>query len=365
MKHDLREVSSHFQINGDFIEAIPYGSGHINDTYLSTFRQKNSLIHYIHQRINQSVFTDPPSLMENIDRVTKHIRGKLKTAGEIDRNRRCLTLIPTIENNSYHLDQNGNYWRTYIFIEKARTYDVIETTKQASEAARSFGEFQKSLVDLEGPSLHETIPNFHNSPKRLEAFQEALRKDVKNRAITVKPEIAFIEQKADFVNRLLDLHIQGKIPYRITHNDTKLNNVMIDDDTSQGICVIDLDTVMPGLALYDFGDMVRTATSPAPEDEQDLSKVTMRMPIFEALVQGYLSSAKDFLTPTEKSHLVFSGKLMTFELVLRFLMDHLQGDTYFKIHRENHNLDRCRTQVKLIHSIESQEDEMQKIIENL
>ncbi len=364
MKHNLRKISSHFQIYGDFTEAIDYGTGHINDTYLSTFQSGSSLTHYIHQRINQSVFTDPPSLMENIDRVTRHIRAKLKAAGEIDRDRRCLTLIPTIENASFHLDEDGNHWRTYIFIENARTYDVIETTKQAAEAASSFGEFQKCLVDLEGPDLHETIPNFHNSPKRLEAFQETLRKDVKNRAVTAKPEIAFIEQKADFVNRLLALHSKGEIPYRITHNDTKLNNVMIDDETSQGICVIDLDTVMPGFALYDFGDMVRTATSPAPEDEQDLSKVTMRMPIFEALVQGYLSSSKDFLTPAEKSNLVFSGKLMTFELVLRFLMDHLQGDTYFKIHRENHNLDRCRTQVALINSIEEQEDEMQKIVED-
>ncbi|MBL4576454.1 MAG: aminoglycoside phosphotransferase family protein, partial [Opitutaceae bacterium] len=202
-------------------------------------------------------------------------------------------------------------------------------------------------------------------PKRLEAFHVALKSDVTNRAASVKKEIAFIEKKSDLVNTLLELNKKGQIPYRITHNDTKLNNVMIDEKTSQGICVIDLDTVMPGFALYDFGDMVRTATSPAPEDERDLSKVTMRLPIFQALVRGYLSSAGEFLTPTEKSHLVFSGKLMTFELVLRFLMDHLQGDTYFKIHRENHNLDRCRTQVKLINSIEEQENEMQKIVESI
>jgi Ser/Thr protein kinase RdoA (MazF antagonist) len=275
-----------------------------------------------------------------------------------------LTVICASDGLPYHLDQDGNYWRVYLMIERARTYDVLESKDQAFQAAKAFGEFQKQLVDIPGGRLHETIPDFHNTPKRFENFKKALDADSQNRAKHAEKEIDFFLSKADMASKLLDLSAEGLIPERITHNDTKLNNVMIDDETGEGLCVIDLDTVMPGLALYDFGDMVRTGTSPAAEDERDLSKVFMRMEMFEALAGGYLESAAAFLTKTEVEYLPFSGKLITYEIGLRFITDYLEGDVYFKIHRENHNLDRCRTQMKLVQSIEEQEEEMAKFIES-
>jgi hypothetical protein len=301
--------------------------------------------------------------MENIRRVTEHIHSKFASAKYSSR--RTLQLMYTHDGAPYHKDKDGNHWRSYIFIELARTYDVLETDEQARQAAKAFGDFQKYLVDIPGGRLNETIPNFHNTPARFKALEEAIQKDVKNRAAGVKAEIDFALKHKDITGVLLDLNAKGEIPERITHNDTKLNNVMIDDETQEGICVIDLDTVMPGLAHYDFGDMVRTGTSPAAEDERDLSKVTMRMNMFEALLRGYMSAAGDFLNKTEKKMLPFSGKLITFEIGIRFLTDYLAGDVYFKIKRADHNLDRCRTQFKLVESIESQEDEINQLVEKL
>lgn len=360
-EYNLREISGNFNIAGDFVSADHYGSGHINDTFAAVFNQGGTKVRYILQRINHNVFKNPPALMDNIDRVTSHLHGKLSAGGEASR--RALSLIRSRNGQSYHLDKDGNHWRTYVFVEHAKTYNIIETAEQAFQAAKAFGEFQKNLVDLPGKRLCETIPDFHNTPKRFENFEKALAADSVNRAKSAKAEIEFALRHKNVSTLLLNLSREGKIPERITHNDTKLNNVLIDGKTGEAVCVIDLDTVMPGLALYDFGDLVRTSTSPAAEDEKDLGKVKMQMRMYRALVEGYLSTAKDFLTKTEIGHLAFSGKLITLEIGLRFLTDYISGDTYFKIHREGHNLDRCRTQFKLVSLIEEQEEKMNEIAE--
>jgi Ser/Thr protein kinase RdoA (MazF antagonist) len=355
----VREVVRQFQIDGEFVEAQPWGSGHINDTYRVALRNGAEPTFYILQRINRGVFKNPDALMQNLQRVSAHLYAQV--AGEPDRERRVLRLIPTRDGNSWHVDEDGDYWRAYFFIRGARTYDAVESVEQAYQAARAFGRFQDLLADLPSPRLHDTIPNFHHTPKRFEALLAAISADVAGRALLAQPEIEFALAHEPIVDVLL----KAGLPERVTHNDTKFNNVMLDDVTGEGICVIDLDTVMPGLALYDFGDMVRTTTSPAAEDERDLSKVAMQFPMFEALARGYLSTAGAFLTTEERKLLAFSGKLITLEIGLRFLTDYLTGDTYFKVHREGHNLDRCRTQFKLVESIEKQEDAMQRLVESL
>ena len=337
----------------------PYGSGHINDTYCVTFNQGGTSVRYILQRINHNIFKNPAALMENVQRVTAHLGGKL--ANQPESSRRALTLILTRNGAAYHRDAEGNFWRAYIFIEKARTFDAVETPAQAFQAANAFGQFQMLLSDLPAPRLHDTIPGFHHTPQRFAALQKVIAADAANRAKLAQPEIEFAWNRQAVCGVLLN----ANLPERVTHNDTKFNNVMLDDATGEGICVIDLDTVMPGLTPYDFGDMVRTTTSPAKEDERDLSKVTMQFEMFEALVRGYLSTAAEFLTPAEKKLLPFAGKLITFEIGIRFLTDFLAGDNYFKVHRENHNLDRCRTQFKLVESIERQEQEMNKLLEKI
>ena len=356
-KSSFHELVERFQINGRFIEAVPHGNGHINDTYAAIFDHRGAPARYILQRINHNVFKNPVALMENVQRVTAHLQSKLTA----DRSRRALTLIPTHDGASHHRDDDGNYWRAHLFIENARTYDTVESTRQAFEAAKAFGQFQHLLTDLPAPRLHDTIPDFHNTPKRFAALENAIAADPVNRAKSAKAEIEFALRHKVNTGILLD----SGLPERVTHNDTKLNNVMLDETTGEGVCVIDLDTVMPGLALYDFGDMVRTTTSPAQEDERDLSKVQMQFPMFEALVRGYLATAGEFLTKEEKRHLAFSGKLITLEIGIRFLTDYLSGDIYFKVHREGHNLDRCRTQFKLVESIERQEAAMNKLVEKL
>lgn len=364
-KYDIRAVGGNFCLHGQCVSAAPYGSGHINDTFKVTYDQGGTMNDYIFQRINHFVFKDPLSLMDNISRVTGHTFNKLHSAGANQISRRTLTVIPTKDGKSCYVDPFGNYWRVYIFIENARTYDIIENPKQSYEAAKAFAAFQSLIVDIPGPRLTETIPNFHNTRKRFEALKKAIEKDAHNRAGDARKEIDFALSRENITGVLLDLVAKGNIPERITHNDTKINNVMVDDKTSEGICVIDLDTVMPGLALYDYGDMIRSSTIPTAEDETDLSKVFMQKELFEAVTRGYLSVAGEFLNRTEKEHLPFSAKLMTFEVGIRFLSDYLQGDVYFKVHREKHNLDRCRTQFKLLSSIEDHENYMQKFIEGL
>jgi len=359
----LQTVGANFTIPGTFVSGQSYGSGHINDTFAVTYRQQEKLTRYIHQRINHKIFKDPVALMENIARVTAHQGLRLRADGATDIERRSLTTIPSRDGRSYHVDPDGNTWRTYIFIEGAKTYDSIESTAQAREAAKSFGEFQKHLTDIPGGRLHETIPDFHHTPKRFKTLISAIEEDSCNRAGEARTEIDFILRREELTGVLIEKQAAGLIPERITHNDTKLNNVMLDDLSMEGICVIDLDTVMPGLVLYDFGDMVRTATSPRPEDERDLSMISMQMPMFRALVDGYLTATHDFLTSAEKDHLAFSGKLITLEIGIRFLTDFLHGDTYFKIKRDGHNLDRCRTQLRMVESIEQNEEAMNKVVQ--
>ena len=358
-EHNVGAVARQFQIFGEFVDAKPYGSGHINDTYCTVFHQAGVPVRHILQRINHHVFKNPVALMETIQCVTSHLGAQV--AGEPDFSRRVLTLIPARDGRPWQVDEDGNYWRAYLFIERARTYDAVESTEQAFQAARAFGKFQKLLVDLPAPRLHDTIPDFHHTPKRFRALEQAITADVAGRAILAKPEIDFALTHRAIVSVLLN----ANLPERVTHNDTKFNNVLLDDTTGEGLCVVDLDTVMPGLAPYDFGDMVRTTTSPTNEDERDLSKVTMQFPLFEALVRGYLTSASGFLTKAEKQSLVFAGKLITFEQGLRFLADYLMGDTYYKVHREGHNLDRCRTQFKLVESIERQEERMNRLVQSI
>ncbi len=360
---DLKSIFGKFSVLGTFVSAAPYGSGHINDTFALVCDQGGTSIRYILQRINHNIFTNPEALMDNIHRVTSHQQLKLRESGIAEASRRALTLVPSYSGIPYHRDKDGNYWRLYIFVEHATGHDLIETPTQAEAAARAFGAFQQLLVDLPGAPLAETIPNFHNTPARFEALIRAIDDDKHNRAAQVQDVIKFATSRKRDTEILLELHKKGEIPSLVTHNDTKLNNVLLDNVTGEGICVIDLDTVMPGLALYDFGDMVRTATNAAKEDEQDLSLTYMRMPIFEALAKGYLASAKSFLGKAELQLLPFAGKLLTFECGIRFLTDYLNGDVYFKTHRPGQNMDRCRGQFKLVESIEQNTDAMQAVVD--
>ena len=357
--HDLCAVARQFLIYGEFVHAEPCGTGHINDSYVAVFDQGGTPVRYCVQRINHKVFQNPPAVMDNIRRVTTHLGQKL--AGERDSSRRALTLIPARDGAMFHRDGAGNYWRAYFFIEKARTYDALQSPAQAFQAAKAFGRFQQLLVDLPAPPLHETIAGFHDTPRRFGQLEQAISRDAANRARLARTEISFAEQHKAITGRLL----AAGLPERVTHNDTKLSNVLLDEATGEGICVIDLDTVMPGLALYDFGDMVRTGSSPAQEDERDLSKVTMQFHMFEALVRGYLASAGGLLTKAEREHLAFAGKLITFEMGIRFLADFLAGDVYYKVSHEAHNLDRCRTQFRLIESMEQQEEAMEQFVSRM
>lgn len=360
---DLRSVVSGFPLLGRFRGGSPYGSGHINDTFAVVFDQAGTPVRYVLQRINHRIFKDIPALMENIARVTEHATRKVNQRPGDDAARGALTLVSARDGRPYFRDAEGGWWRCYLFIEGARTHDIIESPQHAREAARAFGEFQQMLVDLPGERLHETIPAFHHTRRRFETLQEAIRADSHQRVAQVADEIEFVRAREGMVDRLLDLQASGEIPERITHNDTKLNNVMIDDASHAGICVIDLDTVMPGLALYDFGDMVRSATNSAAEDEKNVGLIKSRLTIFEALVQGYLSAARPFLNGAEIAHLAFSGRLITLEIGMRFLTDFLQGDSYFKTRRPGQNLDRARNQFALLRSMEAQQAEMEAIVE--
>lgn len=356
-------VAAEFAFGGQLATLTPYGSGHINDTFLVTTALPAGQRRFVLQRINHQVFRQPDLLMENVERVCAHAQSKLRAAGAPDAHRRALRLIPTRGGKAWQVDQDGNRWRCYDFIGGATGHDVVRAPEQAFAAAKAFGAFQALLADLPGGRLHETIPDFHHTPARFTRFRQALAKDAHGRAAAAGPEIAFALARADEVAVVTDGLRDGRLPERVTHNDTKLNNVLLDDATQEGVCVIDLDTVMPGSVLYDFGDLVRTSTSPAAEDETDLSTVTMQFPMFAALVRGYLESTRGFLTPAEKSLLPFAGKLITFEIGLRFLTDWLEGDTYFKVRRPGHNLDRTRTQFKLVASIESQLPAMQALVD--
>jgi hypothetical protein len=365
MSHDpkqLQAVIERFSINGACREAAPYGSGHINDTYRVVMADGNASTPYILQRINHNIFKDPPLLMDNILRVTSHVRKKLALIPGADPDRESLTIIPTKEGAPFFRDEQGNFWRLYVFIRAAGTYDICATTQQAYETACAFGRFQSLLADIGGGRLQDTIPWFHHTPRRFKTLEDAISADKCNRAREAAREIDFCLKHKPLASALTSLLESGRIPERISHNDAKINNVMMDNASGRGICVIDLDTVMSGTPLYDFGDMVRTAARTMDEDERDIAKVMLKIEFFEALTRGYLENARAFLTPMEVDNMVVAGKVITFTIGIRFLADHLAGDTYFKIHRPGHNLDRARVQFKLLSSIEAQEEKMRAIV---
>ena len=357
--HDFAALLRTFCIDGQFAGAVPHGSGHINHSYRASFNEGEATRRYLLQRVNTDIFKQPELLMGNMQRVTSHLSAKL--ADQPDAGRRVLTLIPAHDGRTWHRDSDGGVWRVFRFIEHAFSYDSIQLPEQAFEAARAFGNFQHLLADLPAPRLHETIPAFHDTPKRFLDLEEAISLDVAHRARLVRQEISFARARRSIAGLLID----AGLPERATHNDTKLNNVMFDSSTGEALCVVDLDTVMPGLALYDVGDMVRTATSPTAEDEQDLSRVAMHFPLFEAVASGYFSTALSFLTQAERELLPCSGKVIAFEQGIRFLNDYLRGDVYYKVSRPGQNLDRCRTQFRLVESIEQQQGEMERLVKSL
>lgn len=362
MKPDFSEIIRHFKFEGKFIEAVPFGSGHINDTYAASYKKSDGETRrYILQRINNKVFTEPEKLMENIAGVTSHIRKKLISEGG-DPERETLNIIPTEDGKSFYRSEAGEYWRGYVFIENARTYDIVENASHFYNGGKAFGRFQKLLSDYPADKLYETIPDFHNTVKRFDAFVKTVEKDTVNRASDAVNEIEFVFKRMEDTFILNNLYKNGELPLRVTHNDTKFNNVMIDDISGEGICVVDLDTVMPGLSLYDFGDSIRSGANPAAEDEMDLSKVEIDLKLFEYFTHGFLDSARGFLTDTEIEYLPFAAKIMTFECGMRFLTDYLSGDTYFKIHRASHNMDRARTQFKMVTDMERKFDLMKSIV---
>jgi Ser/Thr protein kinase RdoA (MazF antagonist) len=362
LRRDLAAVTEHFQFEGEFLGASPYGTGHIHDTYAAFFRKADGQLHrYLLQRVNVTVFQHPEKLAENLQRVTTHLQARIKGLGG-DPRRETLNLIRTNDQGTLHKAPDGSYWRAFIFIEGAQTYAMPKHPDHVYHAARAYGGFQQLLADFPAEELHETIPGFHDTRRRFEAFVQAVDRDATNRAHAVQAEIAFVEQRQADTCVLLDLQRSGELPERVTHNDTKFDNVMIDDETGHGVCVIDLDTVMPGLALYDFGDAVRSAANPVAEDEPDLSKVYFDFAVFDRLTKGYLDSARSFLEAREMDHLAFSARLITLECGMRFLTDYLNGDLYFKVHRRNHNLDRCRTQFKLVHDMEAVFERMMRVV---
>ena len=361
---EFHEVIPAFPLPGRLVSAAPHGSGHINETYAAVFADGGTTRRFVFQKVNHRIFKNVPGLMDNVRRVTAHIAAKVRAAGGEAAARRVLTLVSTRDGRAFTQDAGGGYWRVYDFIEGAHTVDRVSTEAQARAVAAAFGEFQAQLADLPGGRLFETIPNFHHTRSRFENFRRAVAENAAGRKGEVAAEIDFAFSREADADVLLNLLAQGKISERVTHNDTKINNVMLDDATGRTVAVIDLDTIMPGLPLYDFGEMVRTSASSTLEDDPDAGNMRVLLLPFRALVEGYLASAVGgVLNGTERAHLGFAGKLMTYENGLRFLTDYLQGDTYYKIKHPRHNLDRCRTQFALVRSIEVSQGEMTAIID--
>ena len=356
----LCAAASAFDFGGPMVcDPHHYGEGHINDTFV-VWRADHTK-RFILQRINTDTFTDPAGLMENICGVTRHLRTKIQAEGG-DPGRECLNVIPTLSGAAYYIDSEGNAWRAYDFVENTVCLQQVGCEADFRTVAETLGKFQNQLADYPASTLHETIARFHDTPNRYANFEKALAADALGRAKTIAPEIAFIHAREKDCHVLLDQLAAGEIPLRVTHNDTKINNVLLDEATGKGICVIDLDTVMPGLSAYDFGDSIRTGANDCAEDEPDQSKVHFDIHLYEVFAKGYLSTAGSTMHTAEKRSLAWGAKLMTLECGIRFLTDYLEGDHYFHIARPNHNLDRARTQFTLVRQMEDVFDQMTAIV---
>ena len=356
----LCAAASAFDFGGPMVcDPHHYGEGHINDTFV-VWRADHTK-RFILQRINTDTFTDPAGLMENICGVTRHLRTKIQAEGG-DPRRECLNVIPTLSGAAYYIDSEGNAWRAYDFVENTVCLQQVGCEADFRTVAETLGKFQNQLADYPASTLHETIARFHDTPNRYANFEKALAADALGRVKTIAPEIAFIHAREKDCHVLLDQLAAGEIPLRVTHNDTKINNVLLDEATGKGICVIDLDTVMPGLSAYDFGDSIRTGANDCAEDEPDQSKVHFDLHLYEVFAKGYLSTAGSTMHTAEKKSLAWGAKLMTLECGIRFLTDYLEGDHYFHIARPNHNLDRARTQFTLVRQMEEVFDQMLEIV---
>ena len=357
----LPQALTGFDFGGEIVGAVRYGKGHINDTFcVYTQNEEGDCVRYILQRINTNTFTDPDGLMENIVGVTDYLRSIIEKNGG-DAARETMTVLRTKEGKNFYRDSEGGCWRVYPFIEGTVCLQSVEKPEQFYESAKAFGHFQRLLSGYDACTLHETIAKFHDTRNRFANFKKALDADACGRAKDVQAEIDFVLAREKDCAVLMDLLEAGKLPLRVTHNDTKLNNILMDKATGTGICVIDLDTVMPGLALNDYGDSIRFGANHSAEDEKDLSKVNFDIELYEIYTKGFMEAAGDALTPAEKEYLPWGAKLMTLECGIRFLTDYLEGDHYFRVHREGQNLDRCRTQFKLVSDMENCWDRMKAI----
>ena len=353
---DLKQLLPQFSIDGKIESVKPFGTGHINSTFISVWNQDGQEKKFIHQRINEKIFPHPELVMENISRVTNHIRKIAMCSGLKDNSDCTLTIVPSHDGKLFVKDSEGGCWRTYVFI-NGYSLDIVRSPQDAWFLGKGIANFQKQLIDLNSCEIIETIPNFHNMPHRYSAFHEALLRDNHQRVKSVANEIAFMLENEQRGHLLIDSLNNGKIPLRICHNDAKLSNILIDKNTNEFLCVIDLDTVMPGSSLFDLGDLIRTVTTLTAEDEKDISKIDFDLLYFEKLLEGYLCEALDFLEPAEISLLCEAGRNITQIMGLRFLTDYLEGDIYYRIAHPSHNLDRCRTQIALIHSMDAKWEE--------
>jgi hypothetical protein len=363
MGYAFNEIFDRFKADGSFLKAEPYGSGHIHDSFKIETAEKDK-DNYLLQRINKKIFKNIPELQRNIERVTIHLKTKLNDFPNSNVKRECLTLIPSHDGNTWIIDKDGNYWRMYIFISNHRSYDIVDSSDKAFEGGKAIGRFQAMLSDIPGGPLFETIPAFHNIENRLNTLKLKIIQDPVGRLSRVRKEIDQVFQRTEKMKIILKLGKEGRIPLRITHNDTKFNNILLDEN-NKALCVIDLDTVMPGYVHYDFGDAIRTAANTSAEDEKDLSRINMDIDIFSAYSEGYLSETSSTLNIIEKEYLAFAPILITYTIAVRFLTDYIDGDNYFKIHHADHNLQRAMAQLKLVMRMEEQYDSMRKIIKRL
>ena len=361
-QEELSSIVHAFAFPGTITDWTPHGNGHINDTFLVRSTENGVLRKSILQRMNRTVFHNPTELMQNIAQVTSFLRKKITAAGG-DPFRETLNLIPTTDDAWFFVDECGEFWRAFLFISDASCYDAVTDPKLFYETGNAFGRFQQMLKDYPADTLYETIPRFHDTEDRLAKLKAAVAADAMGRVKDVQAELDFVTAREADCSVALQALRDGKLPLRVTHNDTKLNNVLMDRKSGEGVCVIDLDTVMPGLSINDFGDSIRFGANHCAEDEKDLSKVNFDLSLFEVYTQGFLEGANGALTQAELDYLPWGAKLMTLECGIRFLTDYLEGDHYFRTHREGQNLDRCRTQFKLVADMEDQWEAMKAVVD--